>query len=96
MNFVARLKDRMLGLLVVPAVSSPCFWVTHSPLSTGVLCNSLFLPRPLGCLRDQLSGPLTYWRSPHIRNRLYWVSAVIASTVNALINVFLCMCASAL
>lgn len=95
-NFVARLKAGMLGLRVVTAVSSPRFWVTHSPPTTGVLSNSLFLPRPLGCLRDQLPGPLTYWRSPDIRNGLYWVSAVIASTDNALINVFLCTCAYAL
>lgn len=64
-NFVARLKDRMLGLHVVPAVSSPRFWVTHSPPSTGVLSNSLFLPRPLGCLRDQLSSPLILEKSTH-------------------------------
>lgn len=43
-NFVARLKGRMLGLCVVTAVttvSSPRFWVTHSAQTTGVLSNSL-------------------------------------------------------
>lgn len=39
-NFVATLKGSMLGLCVVTAVSSPRFWVTHSPPTTGVLSNS--------------------------------------------------------
>lgn len=43
-NFVGRLKGRMLGLCVVTAVttvSSPHLWVTHSALATGVLSKSL-------------------------------------------------------
>lgn len=42
-NFVARLKGRMLGLRVVTVVPCPRFWVTHSAFTTGVLSNSFFV-----------------------------------------------------
>jgi len=42
-NFVARLKGRKSGFRVVTAVSCSRFCVTHAPLTTGVLSNSLFV-----------------------------------------------------